>query len=96
MLGAIALVASTGHPADGVALTRTAAAILAATDVVAVALAFVPLGSVDPSGGAPLAPARCASLGMKFQAFVARHHRDARASDAGLRHLNPNRFRNKK
>ncbi len=48
MLGAIALVASTGHPADGVAFTRTAAAILAATGVVAVALAFVPLGSTGP------------------------------------------------
>ncbi len=46
MLGAIALVASTGHPADGVAFTRTAAAILAATGVVAVALAFVPPGSI--------------------------------------------------
>ncbi len=48
MLGAIALVASTGHPANGVAFTWTAAAILAATGVVAVALAFVPLRSIGP------------------------------------------------
>ena len=82
MLGAIALVASTGHPADGVALTRTAAAILAATAVVAGAHAVVPRGAGGPAGGAP----RARRL----------HHRDARASDAGLRHLNPNRFRNKK
>ena len=48
MLGAIALVASTAPPADGVAFTRTAAAILAAMGVVAVALAFVPPGSTEP------------------------------------------------
>ena len=50
MHGAITLVTSTGYPANGVAFTWTAAAVLAATGVVAVALAFVLLRSIGLFG----------------------------------------------